>query len=135
MNKSQGLCVQCLPGHDFKAVFHELFVPAKDGSLDDPIPSVCLVAEQGVPCMLHMHPDLVGPSCFQPAFDEGHIMKPFQDRIMGHSLLAMVALRIGGHFFPVSLVTAYMSFNRSLVLFKISPHQRQIATFHGMFEK
>ena len=74
--------VQGLTRHQFKTVFNKLLVFAKNSTLQNLIPSVHGIAEQGVSNMFHVRPDLVCTTGFQLALYQRNIIKPFQHLIV-----------------------------------------------------
>jgi hypothetical protein len=73
MNKTKGLCMQCMPRTNLKAIFYKLFVLRKNGSFYDPVAAISFIIEKRMTYMLHVGSYLVGSASFQPAFHQCNI--------------------------------------------------------------
>ena len=79
--------------------------------------AVNLIPQKRVPDAGHMHADLMGPPCFQPAFNVGCVPETLQNLIMGYSFLPV--LIVNGHLFTVNRMAADRPFHRPLVILQI----------------
>ena len=85
--------------------------------------------------VLHVDADLVGASRFQTTFDEVDIAQPFEHPVMRHGVFAVLPVGEDGHFEPVAQAASDVSFDRSLFLFHVAPHQRVIDPVDRVVEK
>src|ERR1700748_3425364 len=97
-----------MTGADGETVVYELPVFTKKRSFLDFINSVSVIIEQGVTDMLHVHPDLVGPTRLQDALDQGDIAKSFQDFIVGNGFFSVISFGIGVKQLAKAQVSAYV---------------------------
>ena len=70
MYKSQGFCMQCLSGNDFKTILNKCPVFGKNSSFQNLIAAVGGIVKKRMPDIFHMRPDLVCPACFKIALQE-----------------------------------------------------------------
>ena len=83
-----------MTGANLETIINELPVFVENGALYDLVAAVSIIVKEGVTDMLHMDANLVCSAGFQHALDERHIPEPFEDLVMGDSLLAVFAFRI-----------------------------------------
>src|SRR5690606_23937997 len=74
--------------------------------------SVYGITDNRVANKFHMHPDLMGSSRLQTAFNKSIILKSFQHAEMGYRMLALFCNR---HFFPIVRITANGGINYAVV--------------------
>src|SRR5882724_11637859 len=85
--------------------------------------------------MFHVHPDLVGASCFQLALNESNISKAFQNFVMCNGIFAMFTIGISVKNLTKPLMPADMCANRAAFFFYISPNQGHILAVNRMLIK
>ena len=135
VNKAQGTGMQCLPRQELEAILDKLPVSGKNRPFDNTISPIGVIAKKRVPDVLHMHPDLMGPSCFETAFDEGDVSQALHHLEMGDCLLSMLPFWISIHLLPEALVPSYMGHDSAVVFLEISPYQGKISPPDSMVEK
>jgi hypothetical protein len=85
--------------------------------------------------MFHMNTDLMRAPGFQAAFQQCDIPEPFQNVVMGNGMFAVLIPGTDPEPEPVRRVTRYVTGNRSLVVFYISPHQGGVYAFYRMVKE
>ena len=93
VDESQRLCMQGLARQQPEAVPDELAVFGIYGSLADFSSVIPLVIEKRMSYPSEMHPDLVGPACFQPALHYRYISETLQDLVVSHCMFPVIAVR------------------------------------------
>src|SRR5437762_13470899 len=111
-----------MSGTNGKTIFYKLFVFAKYGSFYDFITPICIIIEQGMTNVFHVHPYLVCAAGFKNTLNQGNIPKSFCHFIMSNGFFSILAFGISLKYFSVSLVPANVSNDRSVVVFHISPN-------------
>src|SRR4051812_44220718 len=101
--------MQCLTGNELKTILHKLPVTGINSTLNDAVATISFIAENGVTDMLHVHPDLMRPSCFKFALNQGNISKTFYHFVMCYSMLAVTAIRKYIHNFSVLQTSTYIT--------------------------
>src|SRR6266496_4642783 len=124
-----------MPRTDGKTIFHKLFVFAKYRSFDNFITAICIIIKQGMPDIFHMHPYLVCAAGFKNTLNQSNVTKSFYNFIMSNSLFSILAFGVRFKYFSVSLMTADMRNDRSLVVFHITPNQSNVLPFNTVFIK
>ncbi len=128
--------MQGLPRTDLETVLDEPLVLCVDGSFPDFRAAVPFIVEDGMPDAAHVNPDLVRPTGFEFAFDDGDVSVAFEHLVMGHRMLSDFGI-VREHFElqAVGRISADVSIDRSFRFFQIPPHHGHVAPFDGMFEK
>src|SRR5664279_26466 len=123
MNKTEHLGMERLTRNHCKTVGNKLLVFGKCCSFQNAVAPIVVIIKERVPYMFHMHPDLVGTSCFEPAFDQVYVSKAFDDFVVGYSRFAIVLFRENGKDLPVFRASPYVPGDGSLVFSQIAPYQ------------
>ena len=118
-----------------ETVVNELLVFCKNCSFYYPVSAIHIVVEKGMPPVLHVHPDLMGPSGLQPAFHKANIFEVFQHSIMGNGIFPVFAIREYVHQFSEPGVSSNIALNGAFHLIKISPYKGHVPSFYGMFKE
>src|SRR5688572_13686939 len=101
MYETNGCCMQCLSGDHFKTVLNELLVLGKRGTLQNFVPAIFIVVEDGMTDMLHVYPYLMRTPCFKFTPHQRNVSKSFDDLVMCYCMLAVIAVWKYIHDFPV----------------------------------
>ena len=94
MNKAKLLRMQCLSRTKCKAIIYKLFVFGKHSSFHNPVAAIKIIIKNRMADELHVYTYLVRSACFKPAFNQGYIIKPFQNFIMCYCIFSMFAVGI-----------------------------------------
>ena len=118
-----------------EAVLYELAVFRVDRSLADLRTVVTAVIEERMADPVEMYTDLMGSTGFETAVDYSHVSKAFEDTIMCHCMLSIIAVREYLEAHAVVRVTTDIACNRTFVFLEVSPYDSHIATFYRMYEE
>ena len=135
MDKAQGFGMKGLTGQDCKTILNELPVFGIYGTLAYLCAIIAGIIEKRMAYPVEMHADLMGASGLQTTFHNGHIPEPLQNPIMGNSMLPMVSVRENLEAHPVIWVTADITGYRPLVIFQITPYNRDVTALYRVDEK
>ena len=105
-----------------KTIIYKLFVFAVHGSFYNAVAAIGIIIKQRVANMLHVNTYLVCTPGFKPAFYQCSITEAFQYCIVRSGFFSIFPIRIYIHDLAETLMTAYMSCNRSTIFFYISPN-------------
>ena len=135
MHEPKSLGMKRLTRTQFETIPDELLVLRIDGPFANFRPALSLIIEKRMAYPVEMHADLMGASGLQTTFHNGHISEPLQNPIMGNSMLPMVSVRENLEAHPVIWVTADITDYRPLVIFQITPHNRDVTALYRVDEK
>ena len=85
--------------------------------------------------MAEMNADLVGPSCFKPAFDQCHVAEPFQNPVVCDRVPAFFIVIVHSMDQPVAWIAAHVTGDGSLLFREVAPNKGNIFPVDGMVEK
>ena len=85
--------------------------------------------------MLHVHSNLVGSACFEPAVDQRNVTQRLDHRIMRQGMFALASVCKNGIMLPIFGVAANVSLNAALRRVWSSPNQSQIPAAAAAFKE
>lgn len=135
VDESQGLGVEGLPWQQLEAVGYELAVFGVDGPFAYLRPVIPFIVEERVPDPVEVYPDLVRPSCLEPAFHHCDIAETLQHPEMGDGSLSPVSFRKDPEPHPVGWVAAYIAFDGAFVFPDVAPDDGYVSPVYRMDEE
>ena len=98
--------------------------------------SVASVVEEGMPDVVHVNPDLVGPSRLQAALYHCDIAESFEDLVVGDGMLSpFVIFRVDLEAEAVVGITPYGTVDSTLIFLDVPPNNSDVKPLDAMFEK
>ena len=136
MHEAEGLCMQSLTWAELHAVMDECLVGCRLLSTQDLAASVAFVAEERMPYVPHVCPDLMRPSCLKMTFHERDRPEALQHLIMSDGRFAHLTVHwIDIHLQSVFCMSAYIARYGSLVVGKGAPDKCIVLASAGMVEE
>ena len=135
VHEAEGLGVQGLTGAGLEAVLHKLHILARGVAAQHAVAAIALVVEQGVPDILHVHPDLVRAASFELALHECYMGKVFNGMVVCYSMFAQVTVGKDAHEQAVAQAAPNVALNGTVHLLHLAPHECHILALGGLVEE
>ena len=135
MDEAQRLGVERLAWALLEAVVDELGIARRGVAAQYLVAAVALVVEQRMPYVTHVNANLVGAASLELALYHRHMIQVLDGVIVGHGMLALVALGEYRHLQAVAQAAPYVALDGAVHLFHGSPHHRYVLPLRGLVEE